>query len=458
MKRVPAGLGIIALLMLWAAAPVGAQQVERPQETNHTRAADDALEDGDDADDDAERQGHFQEALTRAEAEIAENPNNPLGYRLAALGALALEQYAVAAQYFDRATELYPLYEIDDRPLREETWIALYQLASPLISSGDYEEAAVIYEDAHAIFKGRPEIMITLAQIYGSIGELDRAIESVDEVMAFMSSDVAAAADAEMLAGWQEQTAMIPLLRAQILRAADRLEEAADAYQELRESDPSKLEYTLDLASIMMAMGNEGEALELFEQLLSSPGLSGQEYYAIGVGFYNADDFPNAVRGFSGAADQNPRDRDAIEMWARALQLDSLNAEVPPVVQRWLELDPYSQSGWAVLAQAANLSGDTETTQEAMTAIQELEVSVDQLECQRFAGGGGMVGGVLVNKTLDAGTSVTLRFTFYGTDGDSVGSISETISVAEAGTPQLFDAQFDSTESVGGYSYELTIG
>jgi len=458
MKRVPATIGIVASLMLWAAVSVGAQEVERPRETDNTEAADEALEDGDDADDQAERQMHFQEALTAAQAEIAENPNNPLGYRLGALAALALEEYAVAGEYFDRATALYPLYEIEDRPMREQTWIDLYQRAGPLINSGDYEGAAVILEDAHAIYRERPEIMITLAQIYGSIQELDRSIEFVDQVMAFLDSEVAVAAGEEAVAGWREQSAMLPELRAQVLRASGRLEEAADAYGALREADPSNVDFALAHAAILMTVGNSAEALELFEELLSSPGISGSDYYAIGVGFYNADDFANAVRGFSGAAEQNPRDRDALEMWTRSLQLDSLYAEIPPVAERWLELDAYSQSGWAILAQAANANGDAETTQEAMTAIQGLEVIVDQLELQRFGTGGGIVGGTLVNKTLEAGTSVTLDFTFYGTSGDAIGSLSETLSAGEADVAQFFELQFDSTEAVGGYSYELTTG
>jgi tetratricopeptide (TPR) repeat protein len=188
MKRVPAAFGIIVSLMLWAAVPVVAQ-VERPRETNNTRAADDALEDGDDARDDAERQGYFQTALTSAQAEIAANPRNPLGYRLGALAALALGQYEVAGGYFDRASELYPLYEVEDRPMREQTWIDLYQQAGPLLDSGDYAGAAVFYENAHAIYQGRPEIMVTLAQIYASIGEYDRAVEFVDIVDAFMASE-----------------------------------------------------------------------------------------------------------------------------------------------------------------------------------------------------------------------------------------------------------------------------
>lgn len=458
MNRVPAALGIVAALMLWAGVPLHAQTVERPRETDNTEEAEEALEDGDDAEDEAERRAHFQEALTHAQAEIAADATNPLGYRLGALGALALEQYALAGEYFDRATELYPLYELEDAPLRENAWIELYQRAGPLLDAGDYEGAAVILEDAHAIYQTRPEIMITLAQIYASIGELDKAIEFMDHVDAFMAGDVVASAEAEVVANWQAQAATLPVLKAQVLTAADRLDEAVAAYQALREGDPSNLDYTLDLAAIQMNRGNSAEALELYEQLLSSSGLGGAELYAIGVGFYQADDYANAVRGFSGAAEQNPRDRDAIEMWARTLQLDSLFAEVPPVARRWIELDPNSQSGYAILAQASNLNGDTETTQEAMTAIQALEVAVDQLELQRFGGGGGVVGGVLVNKTLAPGASVTLDFTFYGADGSEMGSATQTLSAGQVDVPQQFEVQFDSSEAVGGYSYELTLG
>jgi len=457
MKRVRTGLGLVALLMIWAAAPAVAQNVERPRETNNTRAADDALEDGEDARDDAERMGHFQVALTSAEAEIAQNPNNPLGYRLGALAALALEEYAVAGEYFDRATELYPLYEFEDQALREQTWIDLYQEASPLIESGDYEGAAVIFEDAHAIYQGRPEVMITLAQIYGSISEFDRSIEYIDRVDAFMTSELAVAADSASMAGWKEQAVTLPELKAQVLTAAGRLEDAVGAYRVLRESDPSNVAYALDLATILMNLGNEADALQLYGQLLSSPGVSGPEYYMIGVGFYQAEDYVNAARGFSEAADQNPRDRDAIEMWARSLQLDSLYADVPPVAQRWVELDPNSQSGWAILAQAANVNGDTETTQAAMTAIQGLEVSVDQLELQRFGAGGGIVRGMVVNKTLAAGASVTLRFTFYGMGGAPIGTMSPAITLGDADSVQDLELELDSAETVGGYSYELTV-
>ena len=160
-------------------------------------------------------------------------------------------------------------------------------------------------------------------------------------------------------------------------------------------------------------MGDDAGALEVYEELLGRPGLTGTDYYAIGAGFYQASNYTMAARAFGMAADANARDRDSLEMWARSLQLDSAYTEVPEVANQWIELDPYSQNGYIILAQASNANGDSETTQSAMGSAQGLEVAVDQLSLRRDPQGGGTVNGVVINKTLDQGASVTLRFTFY---------------------------------------------
>ena len=445
MKTAAARLGIVALLFALLGGSLDAQVGEPPRDTDYTE-------------DEAEARAHYQTALAAAQAEISENPNNPLGHRLAALAALGLGQYAEAGAHFDRATELYPLYEFEDQPLRERTWINLYNQASPLVNAGDYEGATTLFEGAHAIYQGRPEVMVTLAQLYGSLGEYGRSIEFMDHVDAFMGSDAAAAADSATMAGWQDQAAVLPVLRAQVLAADGRLDEAADAYRALSAADPGNLEYIRSLATVLMDAGNEAEALGVYEELLSQPGLSGQDFYAIGVGFYQASDYVNAVRAFSGAAEANATDRDALEMWARSLLLDEVFADIPPVAERWVELDPYSQNGYLIWAQAANQTEDTEATQQAMGAAQGLEVAVDQLQLQRFGSGGGLVSGQVVNKTLEAGATVTLRFTFYGTSASPIGTVTTTVNVGDADMAELFEVQFDSGETVGGYGYELTIG
>lgn len=458
MKRVATGLGLIAFLMVLMGGSLSAQVGERPRDTDYTEDAEDALDDAEDEDDPAQKEGYYRLALQHAEAEIAENPNNPLGHRLAALAALGLGQYPEAGAHFDRAMELYPLYEFEDQAIRQQTWVDLYQEASPLVGAGDYEAAVAIFENAHAIFRDRPEVMITVAQLYGSLGEFDKAIDFMGQVDAFMASETAAVADSATMAGWQDQASVLPLLKAQVLAADGQYDEAAEAYRALMDAEPGNIDHIRSLGTVLMDAGREEEALEVYQELLEQPGLDGETIFAIGVGFYSANDYVNAVQAFSKAVEANATDRDALEMWARSLLLDEVFEDIPPVTERWVELDPYSQNGWLIWAQAANQNGDTEATQLAMGTAQELEVSVDQLQMQRFGNGGARVSGSVINKTAEEGTTVEMVFTFYGEGDAPLGTVSTTVTLGAADMAELVDVQFDSAEMVWGYSYELTIG
>jgi hypothetical protein len=93
-----------------------------------------------------------------------------------------------------------------------------------------------------------------------------------------------------------------------------------------------------------------------------------------------------------------------------------------------------------------------------MGTAQELEVSLDQLQMQRFGGGGARVSGSVINKTLEEGAAVSMVFTFYGEGDAPLGTVSTSVTVGATDMAELVDAQFDSAEMVWGYSYELTIG
>ncbi len=151
--------------------------------------------------------------------------------------------------------ELYPLYEFEDQSIRQSAWVDLYQEASPLVGAGDYEGAVALFEDAHAIFKERPEVMITVAQLYGSLGEFGKAIDFIGQVDAFMESETAAVADSATMAGWQEQASVLPLLEAQVLAANGQYDEAADAYRALMAADPDNIDHIRSLGTVLMDAG-----------------------------------------------------------------------------------------------------------------------------------------------------------------------------------------------------------
>ena len=429
-----------------------------PTNTDNTRAAEDHLEAAEESDTPDEARSHYELAAASADLAIAEDPQNPLAYRLAAMAAMGLDDFETAAANFDKAQELRPVYEFDFVGIREAAWIEQYQMASPLVGSGDYAGAAVYFENANAIYKQRPEAMITLGQIYAQQREHDKAVANIDEALAFMNSETMASVDSTTAAGWRESMADLPLLRAQVLADAGRFEEAVGTYRQLSAADPQNLELKKGLAAILSQMGNDAEATVIYRELLAMPGLTPEDFFSIGVGFYQSNDYGLAVEAFSGAANASVNDRDAIEMWARSLQLDSAYAEIPAVAERWADLDPYSQNAYLILAQAANQLEDATTTQEAIQKVDGLEVAVANLTLRRMSTGGAMVNGSVVNKTLDQGATVTLRFTFYTNDGTPMGSVTESVAVGATDMSEIFSIQFDSAEPVGGYGYELTVG
>jgi tetratricopeptide (TPR) repeat protein len=417
-------------------------QGERPRETENTRAAEGHLEAAEEAASADQARPLYEQAMQSGQAAVAEDPTNPLAHRLAGFAALGLEDYQAAGQHFDRAQELRPIYEIELAPVREQAYIDLYQAASPYLQSGDFTQAVGFLEGANAVYPDRPEALITLAQIHGQERNHDLAIQRIDEAIAFFQSDRMEDVDLETAAAWQEQADGLPLMRAQVLADAGRYEEAAVSYRQMVEADPSNIALTQDLAAILMQMGNEAEALAVYEALLARPSLSAQDYYRIGVGFYQASDYERAADAFGESAEMSRMDRDAIEMWARSLQLDSAYAAVPPVAERWLELDPASQIAITVLAQAVNATGDAARAGEIIRGVDALPVTVNDLQMRRF----------------EQGSRVTLEFTFYGPSGERLGTARQEVPIRAPGMSEVFQVDFSSEQPVAGYGYTYTTG
>jgi tetratricopeptide (TPR) repeat protein len=427
---------------------------ENPRNTDNTRAAEDHLDAAQDADDPAEKRTHYQAALTSAQAAIAEDARNPLGYRLAALANLGLGDFEAAGEAFDQSEELRPLYEFENVGVREQAYIDEYQAATPFLNSGDYDQAAMHLENASAVYHGRPEADITLAQIYASQRDHEKALAKIDEVESFLSSDSVADLDEEMVANWRSQTENFPLMRAQVLADAGRFEEAVTAYRELVAQNPDDVALQQDLGAILMQMGETEQALEVYTGLANRPGLNSDDLSRIGLGFYQAEQYGPAARALQRAVEVSPRDRDAIEWWARALYADSAWTELPPVVQRWIELDPQSQQALAILAQATNSSGNTDVAAQTVQRIQALEFSVNNLQMRRGMSGAD-VSGAVSNRSLPQGSTVTLVFTFYGEDGAQLGTVNQTVTLGAEGMSQVFQLQFDTEQYVGGYGYTV---
>ena len=424
-----------------------------PRNTDNTRAAEDAIEAAENAVVPNEAEQLYAQARDLAEAAIQGDTLNPLAYRLAGIASIGTEDYADAGAYLEKAIELRPLYEFELVAVREQTWMNLYQQGTPYVQTGDYETATHYFEWANDIYKGRPEANVILGQIYAQLRDHDAAIENLNTAIAFAGSETMLQADSASASSWKEQLEPLPLLRAQVFADAGRFEQAIGTYRQLSAADPTDVELKRGLAAILMEMGKEVEATAVYIDMLEMSGLDSETLFAIGVGFYQSSDYGRAADAFGKAATASVNDRDAIEMWARSLQLDSAYSAIPAVAERWTELDPNGQNAWLILAQAANETGDAETTQEAISVIESLTFTVSDLQLRRIGNGGAEVRGSLVNKNLEEGDVINLRFIFYAYDGTPIGSVVETMTAEQVDVTKVFNLQFDSAEQIGGYGY-----
>jgi tetratricopeptide (TPR) repeat protein len=432
------------------------QQGERPRQDEDTRAAQRALDQAQGTEDEAQAETLYAQALTSARAAIAADSTNPLAYRLAGEAAIGAGEYEQADQYLDRAEALRPIYMIETEGIREQAWLNLYNQAAPLVQQGDYEGAANIFEKANAIYDQRPEVMITLGQIYAQLREHDKALANLDKADSIIHSEKINEVDSATAANWRESAAQIPLTKATVLADAGRFEEAATLFRQLVAENPDDVELSRNLAAILIQMGNTQEAFQVYDNLLNRPGLTSADLYNIGVGFYQGEDYTRAAQAFRKAADVSPKDRDAIEMWTRSLQIDSAYAQVPPAAERWIELDPNNQNAYLILAQAVNHEGDSKRASDLVNQIEALKVLVADLQLNRTRDGVTATGSVL-NKQLDPGASVTLNFTFYDTNGNQVTTASKTVTVGAVDAPVSFEV--DATgDGIAGYGSTLQEG
>ena len=454
------------------------EQGERPRENRQTRRAEDQL--------DLAQAGLmgpevadslYQEALANANEAIEDRDNNPLGYLLAGRALLGLGRFEEADAAFDKAEELRPVYVLEIDPIREGSWFDQYELAQPLLGSGDYAGAAEVLEMANLIYKKRPEIMIVLGQIYASdagtatdpavrLEASEKAIQRLreaDEVITARIADV----DSASSVNWLEQQAEIPVTIAQALISAERFDDAAAALQGLVESNPDNTLYATNLAGIYTQSEKPDSAKLVYGRLLTRDDLAPGDLYLIGSGLYQANEYEMAAGAFRRATEVAPMDRDAVEMWTRSLQLgmttggtDATPEQLQAVItaaEKWTALDPNGRVGLLILAQTVNKAGDEDRTIELVGQIEALNVGLIDLQLERSPSGGATLMGDIENLKADPGTPVTIEFTFYDLAGNTLGS--ETVRVStglkDARTP--FRCVISSDQQVDGYTYTVSI-
>ena len=435
-----------------------------PRENDHTRTAELYLTQ-------AETLGaveRYQQALTAAVNSIMEDSTNALGYFQAARAQIGLADYVAADSLFDAALELYPGYDQDVRVQRELTWIDLFNEAIGPLDAGDAEEGARLLAAAEVMFAAqRPEALINLGVTYNNLGRTQDAIDAYGAALDIIRGPRMEEADSATAVDWASRELSVTFNRAQLLSEAERYDEAAAEYEGFLESNPGDVGALSSLATVLSQAGMPDSAQAIYDNLMSGvAGLGMREYFNIGVGLYGvasdteepsvaAELFGRAAEAFLVVADVAPENRDAVFNLAQSL-VDGEDWEaLIPVARQLLELDGHNPDSYTILAQGLVASDETQEAVQILEAREAMPFRLEQSTLQPQARGGASLVGTLVNNTLDAGTTVTIRVHFNGEDGAEIGATDIRVTAPAQGGAEPFRATLDSDESVMGYYFEV---
>lgn len=427
-----------------------------PRDNSHTRSADLYLTQAQSTTDEAEARTRFEAALEAAQDGIAADSANPKSYFQAAQALVGLGQYGEAAVMFDKAEEIHPRYLLETEAWREGGWVNAYNDAIIPMNNSDLEGAAELFEQANALYDGRPEAFLQLGSIYQRLDQADDAVDAFRRAMEILEeTEETQMADTATAPIWEQHWEVATIGLGQTLTYAQRYQEAADFYGELLAENPDDVSILGSLANSLSQLEMPDSVQALYDKLLARTDLEERELFNAGVGLYQIENYDQAAEAFRRAAEMNPFNRDARLNLAQTLSIAEKFEELIPASRDLLEVDPRNALGWIFLARALSETEQTEQANEIFVEYQEIGYEVSDLSLTPNPDGGTSISGVLKNTGLEPGTPVILRFHFGGFDGREIGTLDIQVAAPEAEMSEVFQGDFYSEEMVSGYTYEV---
>ena len=431
------------------------QVAARPSDDNFTTSAQLYLTQAQAAGDETEAAERSSLAAEAALNAINANPQNPLAYLLVGQAYLGMDDMVAADSMLQKATDIYPPYAAEGEAYRENSWVDYYNGALGQLNSGDLDGAIESFENAHTIFKGRPEAMLQLGAAYSQKGDFETSAAYFQQVLDLVEGTDYALADSMRVAGWDEYEIQAARFLGQVLTQAENYDEAAAAYTSFLETHPGDVTIMAQLAMVTMAAGDTASAERMYNDLLNMPNITARELYDVGVGLFQSEAYLASAQAFEKVIAVAPNHRDALfnlvtalyqaEQWDRVIELgESLR-----------ELDPHNPLAFQYSAFAYAQSGDSDTGVALQETGQNLPFTIDNTRLQPFSSGGASLSGQVTNNTLAEGTPVSLRINFIGLQGGTVGSVEVTVVAGAAGMAEVFQAELDSETEVIGFFYEV---
>ena len=397
-------------------------------------------------------QGLDARALERVLLGIDSQPENPIHYFLAGLAHARRAQYSEADAMFTEAERIYPAYELDTAPVREAVWIELFNAGIVTYNEGDLEGTIEVWEQAEMMWDLRPDASLNLGILFNNEARWDDAIGAYQRAVAGLERrPVTRVLPQEELQAREDLRIRNEERLTQLLLFVDRFAEAEPLLRRHLERDPTSIQVRGDLATTLHGLGRDTEAAAIYTGLLSETGLETRDLFNVGIALYRTNDFIAAAEAFERLTRLQPNSRDAWFNYTNSLFAAELWESLATVGDRLTEVDPLGENAGLIAARAHLELGDEQSAAAGLDRTESAPVHVEGLQL-RASGPDTSLQGRVVGNAAEPGTSVHLRFTFYGADG-ALGTEPFTVSAPPRGVRESFEISFEG--QVTAYRYEL---
>lgn len=395
----------------------------------------------------------YADALTAARAGMAADSANPIFYYLAGEAAAGLKDYELADSMWTVAQRIYPAYELDIEPSREDAWVNEFNRGIEAYNQGNIAAAGDAWANAHSLYKLRPNAVQNLGVVRGQQERFDEAIAAYQEGLANLSLVPAARLlTAEDSAEIVESRQFMQNNLVQVLLTRERWADAERVLRQIVAADPDDVEAQANLAAAVNGQGRTAEAAQMYSRLLTMPNLGPGQLFNIGVSLFNADQPADAAQAFGRVTALNPNHRDAWFNQANALYDAGDWPALLPVAARLVQVDPLNETAALIQARAFRELNRNDEALQVLTRVESLPILTDNIQISA-AGNATVLRGVAQGKAAATGTPVRLRFTFYSDNGQEVGTQMATISAPATDQTTTFEVRLEQPASA--YRYEV---
>jgi tetratricopeptide (TPR) repeat protein len=410
----------------------------------------------------AKKLAGLQEAYAQLTQAATENPDDAATWYHLARTYLYLGDAYGADSAFTRTMGLMPACEVDIDGYRQNGWATLANAGIEFLNQEQTDSALALLREAHLLFRKFPHVAMNLGVVYANSGQADSAAVYFAQAVEIAGEDTTYAEDRDAAT----QNLAVMLIR------QEKHAEAARVLRQYLQRHPDDMDAKRSLTQSFRAAGMTDSADALDKELLNTlasmntDSLDVGDLMTVGVGYFRAEQYPEAAGTFEKITARLPFNRDAhynlantylaIAMrFADKAKTDSALADsarkawssLIPVAQQLVTIDPMSADGLQMLAQAHRGVDNQEKLLETAEKLVGLPWSFEITGFQTGSQSARLMANLVGRTPMNAGgeelepAPVTIVVEFLNEANQVVETVEHTVPVIKAGETHKVEIQ-----------------